>query len=366
MTANLDLFTPGNVAQFSPCAKYRYLLTREGLGGTGTCLFIMLNPSTADAMVDDATIRRCSGFAQRWGYARLEVANIYAYRSTDPRALRDLADPVGPENDQYIAEAVARADKVVCAWGAHPARNPFSKRYHDFTMTLLVLQLAVFEVWISPGDLTDPEISILAAHVERAAGLWNDIEDPRAEIVLMGTDDEPVESSPLSTIRVVRTAVDMPDHLWGHLGSTEPHTDAYGRPVGGDIWLNALEFDWDWGNPPGVSGSFRLDAVLAHELGHLIGLQHVSCSGAIMAEGIGPGQWRPVTRCDLVRYRSVWGGQYPGPREESGCGEDLDSGWMAPVWVIAGWRRRTTRPRPKSNGVPSLRSGRFRPWSANA
>ena len=82
----------------------------------------MLNPSTADAEIDDPTIRRCKSFAQREGCSTLEVVNLYAYRATDPKQLWQVFDPIGPENDRYISEAVARADVVIAAWGAHAKR----------------------------------------------------------------------------------------------------------------------------------------------------------------------------------------------------------------------------------------------------
>lgn len=106
--------------------KYRYLLRRD-YSGVGrdqalTCLFVMLNPSTADAEHDDPTIRRCKSFAQREAYSALEVVNLYAFRSTDPKQLWQEFDPIGPENDQYIREAIARAGLVVAAWGSHAKR----------------------------------------------------------------------------------------------------------------------------------------------------------------------------------------------------------------------------------------------------
>lgn len=107
-------------AVFSDDRRYRYALWREvsGLFNEGCVLFVMLNPSTADATVDDPTIRRCIGFAESWGYGRLAVANLYAWRATDPAELHPTEDPVGPLNDHWIAELAGDAERVVAAWGA--------------------------------------------------------------------------------------------------------------------------------------------------------------------------------------------------------------------------------------------------------
>ena len=107
----------GEPAVFSPCRQYRYVLRRRvGLDG-GNILFIMLNPSTADEVEDDPTIRRCTGFARLWGYGVMEVANLFAWRATNPKELLVVDDPVGPDNDWYIASSAWWADKTVVAWG---------------------------------------------------------------------------------------------------------------------------------------------------------------------------------------------------------------------------------------------------------
>lgn len=87
------------------------------------CLFIMLNPSTATDTADDPTIRRCIGYAQGWGYDILEVANLFSYRATMPDELYRIQDPVGPGNDLHILKAAERAEVIVCAWGAHGAKD---------------------------------------------------------------------------------------------------------------------------------------------------------------------------------------------------------------------------------------------------
>ncbi len=120
----------GSAAVLSPCGLYRYMLTREIGGGTGgrvrgrIVTWVMLNPSTADAEQDDPTIRKVKGFSLRWGYDIAHVVNLYAWRSTDPRALLEVAKaggsgPIGPDNDRHILAAVDKAELVVLGWGAH-------------------------------------------------------------------------------------------------------------------------------------------------------------------------------------------------------------------------------------------------------
>ncbi|MBY9079534.1 DUF1643 domain-containing protein [Paenibacillus sp. HN-1] len=103
--------------------SYRYLLWRTWDENLPKVLFIMLNPSTADENEDDPTICRCIGFAKKWGYGSLEVVNLFAYRATDPDELKVCNDPVGPENDVHIIEAIKRTGLVVAAWGVKGRLN---------------------------------------------------------------------------------------------------------------------------------------------------------------------------------------------------------------------------------------------------
>ncbi|OYO21954.1 hypothetical protein CGZ93_08440 [Enemella dayhoffiae] len=105
-------------AVLSADLRYRYRLERTWGEQRPPALFVMLNPSTADAAVDDPTIRRCCGFAKAWGHGGLVVVNLFAFRATDPRDLFTADDPVGPDNDRHLIEAASVAEVVVAAWGA--------------------------------------------------------------------------------------------------------------------------------------------------------------------------------------------------------------------------------------------------------
>ncbi len=115
-----SLFGEAGTAWFSPDGQYRYRLDRRW-SDAAPLLIVMLNPSTADAFVNDPTIVRCVRYARRWGAGGLTVLNLFALRSTDPRALRQHADPIGPANDLAIADALDTVTEYACvaAWGSH-------------------------------------------------------------------------------------------------------------------------------------------------------------------------------------------------------------------------------------------------------
>lgn len=117
-----DLFSGGldvATADLSDDGRYRYRLTRRWADGDAWATFVMLNPSTADATEDDPTIRRCVSFAKREGCSALQVVNLFAYRATDPRELKRVADPVGPDNDAWLSRALGTPALRIAAWGAH-------------------------------------------------------------------------------------------------------------------------------------------------------------------------------------------------------------------------------------------------------
>lgn len=110
-------------------ALYRYKLSRRWIAPSVTAselrlAVVGLNPSTADGLDDDNTIRKLMGFATRWGFALFDIVNVFAYRTKSPKVLLEAqrvgVDVVGPDNDRHVADVIASASLVLAAWGAEP------------------------------------------------------------------------------------------------------------------------------------------------------------------------------------------------------------------------------------------------------
>jgi hypothetical protein len=110
---------PIRSAKISECGRYRWWLRREWrrIGDTyRKVCFVMLNPSTADAEIDDPTIRRCMGFTQAWEFDILEVRNLFSFRATNPKELLVADDPIGTKGDEHLQKA-KRTNLLIAAWG---------------------------------------------------------------------------------------------------------------------------------------------------------------------------------------------------------------------------------------------------------
>lgn len=105
-----------------PKGIYRYSLSRVWKNSLPKLTFIMLNPSIADHLKSDPTLNKCLNFAIENNYGSLEIVNLFAYRSTDPKNLKSALDPIGPYNDYHIKQAVENAGSVVLAWGGDNGR----------------------------------------------------------------------------------------------------------------------------------------------------------------------------------------------------------------------------------------------------
>jgi hypothetical protein len=110
-------FTPLAGAVLDSDRVYRYVLWRQFLEKGKTICFVGLNPSTADELSDDPTVTRLIHFAKAWGYARMTLVNIFAFRATNPKELRKAVDPIGKDNDSHIVERVSGAHETVLCYG---------------------------------------------------------------------------------------------------------------------------------------------------------------------------------------------------------------------------------------------------------
>ena len=131
-----DMFLPdakplNSGAELSECGKYRYSLTRIWDETKPKVMFIMLNPSTADANNDDPTIRRCIGFAKSWGFGGLYVCNLFGFRATNPKELLKVNNPFGDQNIWHTRKLSDEVDTIVCAWGNKPILKSILKLGND-------------------------------------------------------------------------------------------------------------------------------------------------------------------------------------------------------------------------------------------
>lgn len=128
-------------AIFSPCALYRYLLWRQWTPALPWIVFVMLNPSNADAKKTDPTLRLCIRIARAWGFGGLWIVNMYGYVTANPRELEMAGEPVGPENDRYLREYLKKAPTVLCGWGAY-AGNARPQREAEVLRMMTALDIA--------------------------------------------------------------------------------------------------------------------------------------------------------------------------------------------------------------------------------
>ncbi len=108
-------------AVYSDCERYRYSLTRVWDDAAPKALFIMLNPSKATEVQNDPTIERCERRSRVLGFGGFRAMNIFAWRETDPKLLKQAQAPIGPENDRLLLDSLHWADQVIAGWGYHGA-----------------------------------------------------------------------------------------------------------------------------------------------------------------------------------------------------------------------------------------------------
>lgn len=114
-------------AEFSKCRNYRYVLWRIWDVNKPRVMFIGLNPSTANELTDDPTIRRVKKFAQRWGYGGVYMTNLFAWVTAYPDELLKCPDPVNG-NDVWLSKIAYLSSEVVFAWGSFEEAQERAKK----------------------------------------------------------------------------------------------------------------------------------------------------------------------------------------------------------------------------------------------
>jgi len=128
-------------AFFSNDGKYRYWLSRIFDETLPLVAFVGLNPSTADAEIDDPTIKKCISYCRQWGYGGFYMVNLFAFVSSDPKKLLHEADPVGKDNDRHLKEVLSKTEKTICCWGEMGRHNNRDRQVLDIISNPHCLQV---------------------------------------------------------------------------------------------------------------------------------------------------------------------------------------------------------------------------------
>jgi hypothetical protein len=130
-----------NTAKLSKCRKYRFALWRTWDDSISYVMFVGLNPSTADENTDDPTLTRCINYAKSWGYGGICMANLFAFRATEPTFMKSVQDPVGSQNNRWLKRLASEAGLVVAAWGNDGSYLNRSKQVREFLPSLHCLKI---------------------------------------------------------------------------------------------------------------------------------------------------------------------------------------------------------------------------------
>ncbi len=115
-------------AIFSEDNIHRYALIHEWELDRPSLMIISLNPSAEDGELNNPTIRRCIGFAKRWGFGRLFITNLFSFKTSSPKDLFNSENPIGNKNDYWLKKLSKKVDKVVLAYGNH---GKFKNRHEE-------------------------------------------------------------------------------------------------------------------------------------------------------------------------------------------------------------------------------------------
>ena len=150
-------------AKISECEKYRYSLRRIWDENKSRVAFIALNPSTADEVNNDKTIERCIDFAKSWGAGGMYMFNVFAYRATDPTEMKAQDDPIGSENDKYLAE-LPKVDKIIVCWGNGGLHRDRANQVREILQNT-EQELYCLDTWIQHRSATHPNLDFTSSGV---------------------------------------------------------------------------------------------------------------------------------------------------------------------------------------------------------
>jgi hypothetical protein len=128
-------------ALFSNCKKYRYTLCRIWNRNKSYAVFIGLNPSVADANIDDPTIRRCIKYAKDWNLGGLYMLNLFSYIATNPKVMKNKKYPIGKLNDKWLLKISKDAGIIIGAWGNDGSHLMRSKSIKKLIPNLYCLKI---------------------------------------------------------------------------------------------------------------------------------------------------------------------------------------------------------------------------------
>jgi len=124
-----------STATMSDNDEYRYRLVKIWDWNLKIAGIIMLNPSKADVIKVDATVMNITNYLIDNGYGGIDIVNLYAYRTTDPRFLTNRDQQFESINNDYIHEVTKDRDIMIIAWGSD--NNKYKTRKREVERILL-------------------------------------------------------------------------------------------------------------------------------------------------------------------------------------------------------------------------------------
>jgi hypothetical protein len=112
-----------NMVVYSDDEKYRYSLTKIWDENKPKAAFIGINPSDATELIMDKTVMNLTNHLVNEGFGKVEIVNLFAYRSKDQRGLINREDEHEKYNIDYIRQALQNSQLIIVGWGRDAENN---------------------------------------------------------------------------------------------------------------------------------------------------------------------------------------------------------------------------------------------------